>query len=170
MKMGSILCVLCTLCVLISAQRPTSNIYGFTARSAVRERSIERRFLALPSPDNARDVHAFLTAEPHVAGSPRDRVLADWVRDRWREYGLEQVEIVEHEVLLPYATDVVVEMSTSRAGEPATPWRATFKEDPVDGDPFTARDVGIAYHAYSASGDVTAPVVYANSGNPSDYD
>ena len=25
----------------------------------------------------------------------RDRVLADWTRDRWREYGLEQVEIVD---------------------------------------------------------------------------
>src|SRR5712691_5698573 len=120
MKTRLLLCVLCTLCVLgiagVLAQKPVSNIYGFTARSAVRERSVERRFLALPSPDNARDAHAFLTSEPHVAGSPRDRVLADWVRDRWREYGLEQVEIVEHEVLLSYATEVVVEMSTPRDG------------------------------------------------------
>ena len=177
MKTGLLLCVLCTLCVLVaaqrpgvSAQRPASNIYGFTARSAARERSIERRFVALPSPDNARDAHAFLTAEPHVAGSPRDRVLADWVRDRWREYGLEQVEIVEHEVLLSYATDVVVEMTTPRRGADLAPWRATLKEDAVDADPFSARDVGLAYHAYSASGDITAPVVYAGSGNPSDYD
>ena len=50
------------------------------------------------------------------------------------------------------------------------PWRATLKEDPVPGDPFSAKDVGVAYHAYSASGDVTAPVVYAASGNPADYD
>src|SRR5260370_29214338 len=48
--------------------------------------------------------------------------------------------------------------------------RASMREEAIDGDPFTARDVGIAYHAYSASGDVTAPVVYANSGNPADYD
>jgi len=196
LKKGLILCVLCFLCVLrVFGQKPASNIYGFTARSAVRERSIERRFLALPSPDNERDAHAFLTAEPHVAGSPRDRVLADWVRDRWREYGLDKVEVVEHEVLLPYATDVVVEMTLRPAsaregaklalrdgpskggpydgqarGDRSTPWHATMKEDAVDGDPFTTRDVGVAYHAYSASGDVTAPVVYAGSGNPSDYD
>ena len=44
-----------------------------------------------------------------------------------------------------------------------------MKEDAVEGDPFSARDVGLAYHAYSASGDVTAPIVYANSGNPADY-
>ena len=59
-----------------------------------------------PSRSRAREAHAHLTAEPHVAGSPRDRVLAEWVRDKWREYGLEQVEIVEHEVLLPYPTEV----------------------------------------------------------------
>src|SRR6266852_8476993 len=125
MKLRSILCVLCTLCVLVSvsAQRPVSNIYGFSARSAVAERSVERRFVALPSADNARDAHAFLTAEPHVAGSPRDRVLAEWVRDRWREYGLEQVEIVEHQVLLPFPIDALVEMTSP------TPWRATLKED-----------------------------------------
>ena len=173
----SVLCTLCVLCALRvdsakgQVPKPASNIYGFTARSAVAERSIERRFLALPSADNARDAHAFLTAEPHVAGSPRDRVLAEWVRDRWREYGLEQVEIVEHEVLLPYATEVAVEMPLRHArGEPPALWRATFKEDPVKGDPFSAQDAGVAYHAYSASGDVTAPVVYANSGNPADYD
>jgi N-acetylated-alpha-linked acidic dipeptidase len=157
--------VLCVLCggVLV-AGAPSNGIFGFTARSAASERSIERRFLALPSPGKARDAHAFLTAEPHVAGSPRDRALAEWTRDRWREDGLEDVDISEHEVLLPYPIDVVVEMKA-----PA-PWRATLKEDAIAGDPFSARDVGVAYHAYSASGDITAPVVYAGSGNPSDYD
>jgi N-acetylated-alpha-linked acidic dipeptidase len=161
---------LCVLCVLggestpVVAQRPASNIYGFTARSAIAERSLERRFMSLPSPERAREVHAYLTAEPHVAGTPRDRTLAAWVRDRWREYGLEEVDIVEHDVLLPYATDMVVEMTAP------THARATMKEEAIEGDAFSARDVGLAYHAYSASGDVTAPVVYANSGNPSDYD
>ena len=162
----NLLCVLGVCSVgIAAAQRPggVSNIYGFSAPSAIAERSVERRFLALPSADKAREAHQLLTAEPHVAGSPRDRVLAEWVRDRWREYGLEEVAIVEHEVLLPYATDVAVEM-------PARNWRASLKEDAIDGDPFSARDVGVAYHAYSASGEVEAPVVYANSGNPADYD
>jgi N-acetylated-alpha-linked acidic dipeptidase len=110
-----------------------------------------------------------LTAEPHVAGTPRDRVLAEWVRDRWREDGLERVEISQHDVLLPYADDVRVEM-TLRPAQGGGLWRATLKEDPIAGDPFSARDVGLAYHAYSASGDVTAPIVYAGSGNPSEYD
>src|SRR5207244_1375088 len=122
----SILCLLCVLCVQSAPLiTQTPQIYGFTARASATERSIERRFLALPSPDKARDAHAFLTAEPHVAGSPRDRALAEWVRDRWREYGLEQVAITEHDVLLSYATDVSVEMTLRQAqGEPV-PWGAS---------------------------------------------
>jgi N-acetylated-alpha-linked acidic dipeptidase len=159
-----VLGVLCAGSVLVFAQQSATTIFGFTARSSPVERRLEYRFLSLPTAARARDAHAFLTAEPHVAGSVRDRVLAEWVRDRWREYGLEQVEIVEHEVLLPYATTVQVEMVSP------TPWRATLREQAVAGDPFSARDTGVAYHAYSASGDVTAPLVYAGSGNPDDYD
>jgi N-acetylated-alpha-linked acidic dipeptidase len=155
--------VLCIGCAAGIVAQPES-MYGFSARAAEAERRLEQRFLLLPSARRAREVHAYLTAEPHVAGTPRDRTLAEWVRDRWREDGLEQVAIVEHQVLLPYPTEVVVEMTAP------TPWRASMKEDPVDGDPFTARDTGLPYHAYSASGDATAAVVYANSGNPSDYD
>src|SRR5207245_5241572 len=135
-------CVLCVLCVQsarLFTQMP--QIYGFTSRSSAAERSIERRFLALPSPDRAREAHAFLTAEPHVAGSRRDRALAEWVRDRWREAGLEQVEIAEHDVLLPYATDVevelIVELSVPTNGlertRPVNRWRASVKEAPFPG-------------------------------------
>src|SRR5207244_11633807 len=168
---GLILCVLGVLGVDGTPESAGGAIYGFTSRSAARQRSLERRFLTIPSPEKARAAHAFLTAEPHVAGSPRDRVLAEWVRDRWREYGLEHVAITEHEVLLPYATDVDVRMALRQAqGERTQVWRASLKEDAVAGDPFSTRDVGVAYHASSASGDVTAPAVYAGRGNPADYD
>ena len=167
---AAVLCVLGVLCVE-TAPPASGRIFGFTARSSADQRAVERRFLALPSRTAARDAHAYLTAAPHVAGSPRDRVLAEWVRDKWRGYGLEQVEIVEHEVLLPYANRVQVEMPVLNAhGGAATPWRASLKEDAIEGDVYSAADVGVAYHAYSASGDVTAPMVYAGSGNPSDYD
>ena len=168
-KTGLLLCVLCVLCgwaLAGGASQPTAaQIYGFTMRSTTAQRAVERRFLPLPSPDRARDAHAMLTAEPHVAGSQRDRVLADWVRDRWREYGLERVEIVEHHVLLPYATEIAIEMPDA-----TPPWRATLNEEPIAGDPSTAIDAGLPYHAFSASGDITAPVVYAGTGQPADYD
>ena len=166
-----VLGVLCVYSAAVSAQRPTGTLYGFTPSSSAAERRLEYRFLSLPSPARAREAHAFLTADPHVAGSPRDRVLAEWVRDRWRDYGLEQVEIVEHQVLLPYPAEVLVETTVQRArGGPQVTWRATMMEEAIEGDPFSARDAGIPYHAYSASGELTAPVVYAGSGSPADYD
>jgi N-acetylated-alpha-linked acidic dipeptidase len=140
-------------------------LFGFTESSSVRQRTIETRFLAVPSAARLQADHQYLTAEPHMAGTPRDRALAEWVRDEWTAAGIEDVEIVRHDVLLPYPRAVSVEMVAPRI------WRASMKEDPIDGDPSThRRDVGVPYHAYSRSGDVTATVVYAGSGNPSEYD
>jgi N-acetylated-alpha-linked acidic dipeptidase len=149
----------------VRRQDPAGAIFGFSADSAKAEHALETRFMRLPSAERAEADHKFLTAEPHVAGSPRDRLLAEWTRDRWLQDGLENVTIAEHQVLLPYAQEVTVEMTAPQA------WRASLKEDPIPGDDSSARsDVGVPYHAYSASGDVTASVVYAASGNPADYD
>ncbi|HSL22918.1 MAG TPA: M28 family metallopeptidase [Vicinamibacterales bacterium] len=135
------------------------------AATLFRADTAEQQFLRTVSAESIRDFHKFLAAEPHVAGSPRDRALAEWTRDRFTAFGLEDVQIVEHEVLLPYPEQVSVELTAPRA------WAASMKEDPVPGDPYSSHaDVGIPHHAYSASGDVTAPVVYAGSGNPADYD
>src|SRR5262245_9913646 len=102
-----------------------------------------------------------------MAGTARDRELAEWTRDQFIAFGLEEVRIDEHEVLLPWPEEVTVEIVS-----PA-PWRASMREDPIDGDVYTQippEAAGVPYHAYSASGEATAPVVYAGSGNPSDYD
>jgi N-acetylated-alpha-linked acidic dipeptidase len=141
-----------------------SPIYGFASQAVPAQRALESRFQQSVEADRIRDYHKEYAAKPHMAGTPRDRELAEWTRDRWREYGLEDVEITEHEVLLPYPEDVTVEMTAPK------PWRASMKEEPIPGDEYTQADVGLPYHAYSASGDVTAPVVYAGSGNPADYD
>ena len=114
----------------------------------------------MPSADRARDYHRYLTDEPHVAGSDRNKHLAEWMRDRWKEYGLDTVEIVEHEVLLPFPTEMKLTMGN---------WEARFTEDPVPGDPDTQKPL-LHYNAYSKSGEVEAPVIYAASGNPDNYD
>ena len=138
-------------------------VFGFGAAAAETQRRTERRFLALPSAERARDYHRYLTDEPHLAGSDRNRALAEWIGDRWREYGLDEVETVEHEVLLPWPEDVRVIMTAPFA------WEARLTEDPIPGDPDTTTPV-LHYHAYSRSGDIEAPLVYAASGNPENYD
>jgi N-acetylated-alpha-linked acidic dipeptidase len=140
------------------------SIFGFTRSSNEVQRRLESMLLQLPSEEQTREFHRFLTEEPHVAGTPRNRALAEWTRDRWREWGLDEVDIVEHEVLLSYPQEVTVEMTAPR------PWRASMREDPVASDPSAAIQVPLPYHAYSRSGEVVAPVVYAASGNPEHYD
>jgi N-acetylated-alpha-linked acidic dipeptidase len=153
--------------VTVAWQQATPDLRGFTSARADAHRDLERRFLTLPTADRIKDAHQFLADKPHIAGSPRDRELAEWTRDTFTEYGLDDVEITTHEVLLPYAEEVSVEMTAP------TIWRASMREEPIPGDRYTQASVdelGLPYHAYSASGDITAPVIYAGSGNPADYD
>jgi len=148
-------------------QREHTRPFGFSRSSAVAQLALERRFAALPDPSRIRDAHRLLTRQPHPAGSPRNRELADWMVQQFRGAGMQDVGITRHEVLLPKPLEVTVEMTEPR------PWRASMHEPGVAGDPDTHLDssaVGVPYHAYSASGEVTAPVVYAGNGTPSDYD
>jgi N-acetylated-alpha-linked acidic dipeptidase len=149
----------------VGAQLEPATLFGFTEAQARAQIEIERDFKANVSAQSITEFHRFLAAEPHVAGSPRDRQLAEWTSERFRAFGLEDVQVIEHEVLLPYPIDVSVEMTAPRR------WRSSQREEPVPGDEYLSRtDLGIPHHAYSASGEVTAPVVYAGSGNPADYD
>jgi N-acetylated-alpha-linked acidic dipeptidase len=143
-------------------------IFGFGS-SLRAQHSLEEHLRRYPSADRIRADHRFLTAKPHVAGTARDRELAEWTAAEWRKAGLEDVRIVEHEVLLPFPEEVSVEMTAPRL-RGGSAWRATLREEPIEGDADSAADVGVAYHAYSASGDVSGEVVYAGSGNPEDYD
>ena len=166
-RLGSALALVTIALLTVAWQQPTRAPFGFARSRAAAHLSLERDFLELPSPDRIVDAHRFLADKPHIAGSERDRELAEWTRDRFREYGLDEVAIVTHEVLLPWPEEVSVELTAP------TKWQASMREDPIPGDAYTHAnpgDVGLPYHAYSASGDVTAPVVYAGSGNPSEYD
>lgn len=136
---------------------------GFTRASARPHAAIERRFLDLPSPERMRATHRFLTSEPHPAGSERNRELAEWTRDRFREAGLDDVAVVTHDVLLPQPLKVEIEMVAPAL--PAGRWTASA-EDAVG----ARGPAALPYHAFSRSGDVTAPVIYAGHGEPKDYD
>ena len=119
-----------------AAQPRDTSIAGFAPASLALERRVESRFLDLPSETRIREFHRYLTAEPHVAGSARNKHLAEWQREHWIAWGLEDVHIVTHDVLLPYPQDVRVEMTSPHA------WRASLKEDAVPGDADTVQEPG----------------------------
>jgi len=138
---------------------------GFSATGAKSQAEIETKFKTIPSPDEARKHHRFLTAEPHPAGSERNNELARHIAELWKQQGWEDVTLRRYDVLNTFPREVSCEMISP------VRYKATLREDPYEADPDTKNPrVQSAYTGLSASGEVTAPVVYAHSGNPEDYD
>jgi N-acetylated-alpha-linked acidic dipeptidase len=151
-------------CANLPARSQTS-ILGFTPSSATHENQIETKFKAIPSPDEERRQHHLFTAEPHVAGSPRNNELARYIADQWRQEGLDDVIIRRYDVYGSNPKFTSLEMVAP------IHYRALLREMPVPGDPdLKNKSISSAWSGMSASGEVTAPLVYAHSGNPEDYD
>ena len=108
----------------------------------------------------------YLTEEPHMAGTGRNLALAEYVRDRFREYGLDEVSFHEFPALLSFPKSAALAIRT--------PVEQAFdlREDPepADKDSKLYDDPAqVAFHGYSPSGKVRAEVVYANGGSPEDF-
>src|ERR1700678_2178647 len=150
------------LSLALQAQTP---ILGFTPASAAHESAVEEKFKSIPTPDGERRQHKIFTAEPHVAGSVRNNELARYIADQWRNEGLEDVIIRRYDVYGSNPKSTFLEMTAP------VHYRALLRELPVPGDPdLKNKSISSAWSGMSASGEVTAPLVYAHSGNPEDYD
>ena len=148
-----------------SAQTPSPRLRGFSSAGSLAESKLETEFKAIPSPERAREWHRYFTAEPHPAASERNNQLARYIAGEWKKQGWEDVVIRQYDVWHSAPRDISVEMTAP------VNYRASLREDSYAVDPDTSNPrVSSAYLAYSASGEVTAPVVYAHSGNPEDYE
>jgi len=138
---------------------------GYSTEGTRVERDWEGKFRAIPSPDNQRDYMKRLTARPHHVGSPYDKDNAEWMLAKMKEWGLD-AHIENFDVLFPTPRERVVELV-----EP-TKFKAALQEPPVALDPTSNQQAEQlpTYNAYSADGDVTAPLVYVNYGVPDDYE
>jgi N-acetylated-alpha-linked acidic dipeptidase len=151
--------------VLVAAgQGNAPPIRGFSARAASSQHALESELVARLNRDSTGAFFRYLTAEPHAAGTARNKHLAEWIAERYRAYGLEDVKLHRYDVLLPWPTRVSVAMTAP------THFEASLKEDVVATDPDTRLDPGPTYFGMSGSGDVTGELIYASSGNPADYD
>lgn len=143
----------------------TLPIRGFSPAGAIAERALERRLRELPDTESIRTWHRYFTAEPHPATSPRTREIASYIAAQWKAQGLEDVVIHRYDVLSSNPRRVRAELVAP------TRYVPSLREDPIPEDPLSShKAISGAWLSFSASGDVTAPVVYANSGNPADYD
>ncbi len=142
----------------------TTALDGFTIAESSVERQLEERFRAVPLPASAREHLRTLTREPHVAGTPEDYRTAVYVRDQLRKFGI-SAELKEYQVLLPFPKrPTVLELVAPRRVRLALQ-EAVLPQDASSAD---ARIIPL-FNGYSATGDVTAPLVYVNYGLPDDY-
>ena len=162
---------LLTLGPIVSSQAPPPTpgaaepMRGFTPARAATQRNIEQTMQSMPSAERITEWHRYFTSVPHPATSPRTKAIAERIAQAWREQGLEDVAIHRYDVLSSNPREVRVEMVSPHRYVP------TLREDSYPEDPDTKqKDISRAWLSFSASGDVTAPAVYANSGNPEDYD
>ena len=162
--MGRLILIAILLFAVISPFSEQPPRLGFSSANSMRLKPLESQLIETIRPENCRTQHRIFTLKPHMAGSARNYELAEYVAKQWREYGLEDVQLIEHPVYLPWP--VRYEATLVKAKQ-----KLSLREEPIPQDKDSYSDeVGISYCAYSADVDVTAPVVYVNSGNPEDYD
>ncbi len=167
MRLGTRLFLLALSCfLLLGASSDTEQaLNGYSAASSRSQRDWETKFRAIPEPQNQRDYMQRLSARPHHVGSPYDKDNAEWMLARFKEWGLD-ASIETFDVLFPTPKVRVVELL-----EP-TKFTAKLQELVLAVDPTSNQQAEQlpTYNAYSADGDVTAPLVYVNYGAPDDYE
>ena len=128
----------------------------------------ERLFLEVPQASSAREHLKFITSMPHVAGTFEDSVMAEYVQKSMLDAGIPDVSVFELEVLLNYPSHRPSLRLLAAEDLNTVLFTAALSEDLLDdtSDTFWRNHT---FHGYSPSGNVTAPLVFANYGRPSDF-
>ncbi|MBV8842852.1 MAG: M28 family peptidase [Bryobacterales bacterium] len=143
------------------AQEP---IRGFFPENFKDQHELEERAKAIPQPARLHIYMERMASKPHHAGSPGSKAVADYLAAQLKEWSLD-VHTENFEALMPYPTARSLEMTAP------VHYRAELKEPVLPDDPASGQpDQLPTFNAYSASGDITAPLVYVNYGAPEDYD
>jgi N-acetylated-alpha-linked acidic dipeptidase len=138
---------------------------GYAAQSSPSEITLEKKFRDGIVPADIRENMRRLSARPHHVGSPYDKDNAEWILAQFKAWGFD-AHIETFQVLFPTPKERVVELLQP------TQFKAKLSESAVAVDPTSnqASEQLPTYNAYSADGDVTAPLVYVNYGNREDYE
>jgi N-acetylated-alpha-linked acidic dipeptidase len=149
---------------LVTAQTQNADSYrGFAAAARDAQAAAEKVFMDTVTPNNARRWLFALTEEPHVAGTPEEKKVADYVLARFKEFGLE-TEMVRYDVFLNHPKHVALKI--------VSPVEEELKliEEPYDADKDSSSvSLFPAFHGYGASGAAEGEIVYVNYGTPADY-
>lgn len=142
-----------------------SVLLGYTKQTSAEQREWEKKFRDQVQPNNIRENMRRLSARPHHVGSPYDKDNAEWILSRFKDAGFD-AKIETFSVLFPTPKERVLELVEPKK------FKAKLQEPVVPQDPTSnqSSEQLPTYNAYSADGDVTAPLVYVNYGNREDYE
>src|SRR5579862_8096860 len=134
---------LLAIAAIAVAQAPTSSpIRGFPADAWKQEHDLETQARAIPQHERLRIYMDRMAAQPHHAGSPGSKAVADYALAQLKDWGLD-ARIETFEALLPYPTTRILEMTIP------VRFRASLKEPPIEEDPDTANETQIpTFNAY----------------------
>ena len=146
-----------------SHEAPARTFLGYSPASSERQHALEGRFRNAVSTERLAAFHADLTRRPHLSGTPGAEAIAGYLQKKLSDAGLD-VDVFEYRAFLSLPKAIAVDLAAPVARS------LQVNEPPSDIDPDTKhRDLLPGFVAYSAAGDVTAPVVYVNYGLPADY-
>src|SRR5579862_3313710 len=153
------------LTVSVYAQAPAvAPLRGFPPDQWKVQHDLEVQAKAIPQAERLRIYMERMAAKPHHAGSPGSKAVADYLAAQLNDWGLD-TRIETFQALIPYPTTRMLEMTSPLH------FRAKLAEPAIPEDSSTAQEGQLPpFNAYGASGDVTAPLVYVNYGQPEDFE
>lgn len=165
MRHGGVPAFFCAFCSLVAAQPAVDpgRLVEWPAADRAGAAATMARLLAEPRAASLRAAHDLLASEPHIAGTPGDQRTIERLERLFGEAGL---EVTRHDwwgyLCLPAGAAVEIVSPDARS--------LVLKENIVEGDAASADPAQTpGWNAYSADGDVTARVVYANYGTKADF-
>ncbi len=146
----------------LAAQNPP--VRGFPQDALEELTRLEQVLRVTPDTALLHEYIRILSEDPHHAGSPGSKAVADYVLEKYESWGVD-AWIEEFQVLLPTPIERHVELLGPN-GYTARLEETAFAEDK------DAADSGQlpSYNAFSADGDVTGELVFVNFGLPQDYE
>ena len=175
MSLRSVCCSMLTIAALLSVQftpaqatdaQNAATITGYSKASAAAEIALEKKFQDGIVAGNIRENMRRLSARPHHVGSPYDKDNAEWILAQNEGMGIRRAH-----------RDVQRAVSRRRKSASSSCWSRRSSAQNckslrcrlIRRRNQTAEQLP-TYNAYSADGDVTAPLVYVNYGIREDYE
>lgn len=153
-----------SLLVFTIKNHPLNGQDGFFEKSREKENSIEAKFLESVDYDRFKVHLQELTKNPHIAGTPENEIVQQYMKKIMEEAGME-VKLYPYDVYLPNDPG----KSELEIISPVR-MKLSQQEEILEEDPFSSDErLHLGFNAYSGSGDVTAEVVYANYGRREDF-